>query len=52
MIFWIALSGDTDTLIEGLERLTLARKSSNRQAILGEAEDVPVDAGTGDGDSG
>lgn len=47
----IALSGDTDALIEGLERLTLVLKSSNRKEIVGEVEDVPADAGTGDGDS-
>ena len=43
----IALSGDTDALIEGLERLTLALKSSNHKAIAGEVEGVPTDADDG-----
>lgn len=47
----LALSGDTDALIEGLERLTLALKSSDHEAIVGEVEDVASDTGTEDDDS-
>lgn len=43
-----AFSGDTDALIGGLERLTLALKSSDQQAI---AESVPADVDTDGGNS-
>ena len=47
----IALPGDPDSLIEGLERLVLALKSSDHKAIAGETESVPVDLDTEDDDS-
>ena len=47
----IALPGNTDSLIEGLEQLTLALKSSNHETIAGEVEDVASDTGTEDDNS-
>lgn len=47
----IALPGDTDSLIEGLERLVLALKSSDHKAIGGETESVLADSDTEDDDS-
>ena len=47
----IALPGDTDSLIEGLERLVLALKSSDHKRIAGETESVPADSDTEDDDS-
>ena len=40
------LTGDTDSLIEGLERLTLTLKSSDHKAIASEAESVSTDPHT------
>jgi len=47
----IALPGDPDSLIEGLERLVLALKSSDHKTIAGETESVPADSDTEDDDS-
>ncbi|MDE0011463.1 MAG: hypothetical protein OXU36_09965 [Candidatus Poribacteria bacterium] len=47
----LARSGDTHTLIEGLERLTFVLKSSGHSAIGGETENVLADTHTKDDDS-
>ena len=47
----LKLTGETESLIEGLERLTLTLKSSDHTAIAGETESVPTYLDTEDDDS-
>ena len=47
----LELTGDTDALVDGLERLVLTLKSSDHKAIAAKAESVPADPDTEDSDS-